>query len=34
MAYGDGGFFFTQPVGNGYSGLGSMRLATRDNMYA
>jgi len=34
MAYGDGGFFFTQPVGNGYSGLGSMHLATRDNMYA
>jgi hypothetical protein len=23
MAYGDGSFFFTQPVGNGYSGLGS-----------
>lgn len=23
MAYGDGGFFFTQPVGNGYSGLGA-----------
>lgn len=21
MAYGDGGFFFTQPVGNGYSGV-------------
>jgi len=24
MAYGDGGFFFTQPVGNGYSGLGAL----------
>jgi len=23
MSYGDGGFFFTQPVGNGYSGLGA-----------
>ena len=25
MAYGDGSFFFTQPVGNGYSGLGSFQ---------
>ena len=33
MAYGDGGFFFTQPVGNGYSGLGSMQ-ASRDNLFA
>jgi len=28
MAYGDGGFFFTQPVGNGYSGLGSFGAAS------
>ena len=28
MAYGDGSFFFTQPVGNGYSGLGSFGAAS------
>lgn len=29
MAYGDGGFFFTQPVGNGYSGVGALYGAAR-----
>jgi hypothetical protein len=32
MAYGDGGFFFTQPVGNGYGGLDA--LAYGDPRYA
>lgn len=30
MAYGDGGFFFTQPVGNGYSGLGALHYNSPD----